>query len=68
MFLMWILIFKGLTARRLYKSFGVKGLTVPSQWLCNPIHISVFVSVGAEVTDCYFSYVKMRRKVKEVLN
>jgi hypothetical protein len=23
---MWTLIFKGLTARRLYKSFGVKGL------------------------------------------
>jgi hypothetical protein len=26
MFLLGILIFKGLTARRLYKSFGVKGL------------------------------------------
>jgi hypothetical protein len=26
-FLLKILIFKGLTARRLYKSFGVKGLT-----------------------------------------
>jgi hypothetical protein len=26
-FLLEILIFKGLTARRLYKSFGVKGLT-----------------------------------------
>jgi hypothetical protein len=26
-FLLWILIFKGLTARRLYKSFGVKALT-----------------------------------------
>jgi hypothetical protein len=26
-FLLGILIFKGLTARRLYKSFGVKGLT-----------------------------------------
>jgi hypothetical protein len=25
-FLLWILIFKELTARRLYKSFGVKGL------------------------------------------
>jgi hypothetical protein len=25
-FLMGILIFKGLTARRLYKSFGIKGL------------------------------------------
>jgi hypothetical protein len=25
-FLLGILIFKGLTARRLYKSFGVKGL------------------------------------------
>jgi hypothetical protein len=27
MFLLGILIFKGLTARRLYKSFGVKGLS-----------------------------------------
>jgi hypothetical protein len=27
-FLLGILMFKGLTARRLYKSFGVKGLTV----------------------------------------
>jgi hypothetical protein len=26
MFLLEILIFKGLTARRLYKSFGIKGL------------------------------------------
>jgi hypothetical protein len=26
-FLLGILIFKGLTAQRLYKSFGVKGLT-----------------------------------------
>jgi hypothetical protein len=26
-FLLWILIFKQLIARRLYKSFGVKGLT-----------------------------------------
>jgi hypothetical protein len=25
-FLLWILMFKGLTARRLYKSFCVKGL------------------------------------------
>jgi hypothetical protein len=28
-FLLGILICKGLTARRLYKSFGVKGLTYP---------------------------------------
>jgi hypothetical protein len=28
-FLLGILIFKGLTARRLYKSFGVKGLMTP---------------------------------------
>jgi hypothetical protein len=29
-FLLWILIFKVLTARRVYKSFGVKGLnTLP---------------------------------------
>jgi hypothetical protein len=30
-FLLGILTFKGLTARRLYKSFGVKGLTVTVQ-------------------------------------
>jgi hypothetical protein len=30
---MGILIFKGLTARRLYKSFGVKGLIVHNLWL-----------------------------------
>jgi hypothetical protein len=29
-FLLGILIFKGLTARRLYKSFGVKGLNYAS--------------------------------------
>jgi hypothetical protein len=33
-FLLGIFIFKWLTARRLYKSFGVKGLT-PSQELCH---------------------------------
>jgi hypothetical protein len=27
MFLLGIVLFKGLTVRRLYKSFGVKGLT-----------------------------------------
>jgi hypothetical protein len=27
-FLLGILIFKGLTARRLYKSFGVKGVNI----------------------------------------
>jgi hypothetical protein len=30
-FLLRILIFKGLTARRLYKSFGIKGLTVSTR-------------------------------------
>jgi hypothetical protein len=29
-FLLGILIFEGLTARRLYKSFGVKGLNIRS--------------------------------------
>jgi hypothetical protein len=38
-FLLGILIFKGLTARRLYKSFGVKELTV---WLSNKqFHVRV---------------------------
>jgi hypothetical protein len=33
-FLLGILIFKGLTERRLYKSFGVKGLNPSAQrWL-----------------------------------
>jgi hypothetical protein len=31
MFVMGILIFKGITARRVYKSFGVKGLILTSQ-------------------------------------
>jgi hypothetical protein len=31
-FLLGILIFKGLTARRLYKSFGVKGLNMNAGW------------------------------------
>jgi hypothetical protein len=31
-FLLGILIFKGLTARRLYKSFGVKGLKLSISW------------------------------------
>jgi hypothetical protein len=31
MFLLGILIFKGLTVRRLYKSFGIKGLKLNSQ-------------------------------------
>jgi hypothetical protein len=30
-FLLWMLIFKRLTARRLYKSFGVKGLNIGFQ-------------------------------------
>jgi hypothetical protein len=30
-FLLGILIFKGLTARRLYKSFGVKGVMQPQK-------------------------------------
>jgi hypothetical protein len=38
-FLLGILIFKGLTARRVYKSFGVKGLTV--SWTC-----TVFTDTG----------------------
>jgi hypothetical protein len=29
-----ILIFKGLTGRRLYKSFGVKGLTYDGRFTC----------------------------------
>jgi hypothetical protein len=33
-FLLGILIFKGLTARRLYKSFGVKGLMPSVQESC----------------------------------
>jgi hypothetical protein len=36
-FLLGILIFKGLTARRLYKSFGVKGLKVVFNWTEFPI-------------------------------
>jgi hypothetical protein len=37
----WILIFKGLTAQRLYKSFGVKGLILSV--LTTLLHISLFI-------------------------
>jgi hypothetical protein len=42
-FLVGILIFKGLTARRLYKSFGVKGLTNQKA------HLQDIVAVGQNV-------------------
>jgi hypothetical protein len=35
-----ILIFKGFTARRLYKSFGFKGLTYPKQLAAGPYSYS----------------------------
>jgi hypothetical protein len=57
MFLLGILIFKGLTARRVYKSFGVKGLrNYKAIYLCLfaelhlitflPLHIILFTSVS----------------------
>jgi hypothetical protein len=59
-FLLGILIFKGLTARRLYKSFGVKGLSralidVQNQLLCQSVDtwfIEVFVTA---IGHCYYS-------------
>jgi hypothetical protein len=44
-FLLGILIFKGLTAQRLYKSFGVKGLTFGSKWL----HIIMCMSAASNI-------------------
>jgi hypothetical protein len=44
-FLLGILIFKGLTARRLYNSFGVKGLTTAT-YLSEALHNLL---VGGEV-------------------
>jgi hypothetical protein len=38
-FLLEILIFKGLTAPRLYKSFGVKGLNVTRRLFLGVIHL-----------------------------
>jgi hypothetical protein len=62
-FLLGILIFKGLTARRLYKSFGVKGLHVTGllhvRWFqvanetaicCNP-RMHKFAWKGINITD-----------------
>jgi hypothetical protein len=45
-FLLGILIFKGLTARRLYKSFGVKGLTLllAGEILMCYSHVCIFKS------------------------
>jgi hypothetical protein len=42
LFILGILIFKGLTARRLYKSFGVKGLnnSPPTEWIFMSYNIS----------------------------
>jgi hypothetical protein len=45
-FLLGILIFKGLTARRLYKSFGVNGLTV-----CCPLSIVLSAGHMFEVSE-----------------
>jgi hypothetical protein len=43
MFLLGILIFKGLTARRLYKSFGVKGL-------------NTYIDIGIISHSTYYAY------------
>jgi hypothetical protein len=41
-FLLGILIFKGLTVRRLYKSFGIKGLTITN---INNIYIYIYIYI-----------------------
>jgi hypothetical protein len=48
--LLWILIFKGITARRLYKSFGVKGL--------RHIYCSIYVSIFPPFHVCIDMYCK----------
>jgi hypothetical protein len=50
-FLLGILIFKGLTARRLYKSFGVKGLIIHSPHLVQRLRMSGAVPLS---TLCAF--------------
>jgi hypothetical protein len=47
-FLLGILIFKGLTARRLYKSFGVKGLKPVKVGLIGPLY-EMALAVGRSV-------------------
>jgi hypothetical protein len=46
-FLLGVLIFKGLTARRLYKSFGVKGLNSfsPAGWILVKFFVGVFTKI-----------------------
>jgi hypothetical protein len=48
-FLLGILIFKGLTARRLYKSFGVKGLYIIE---ADPFHPSLGSASWSNTRQC----------------
>jgi hypothetical protein len=50
-FLLGILIFKGLTARRLYKSFGVKGLTNKNNAQHKMINEKHSLNASAPVAD-----------------
>jgi hypothetical protein len=52
-FLLGILIFKGLTARRLYKSFGIKGL-INKEFLrpASPLSLPLTLSLGEPDPFC----------------
>jgi hypothetical protein len=47
-FLLGILIFKGLTARRLYKSFSVKGLI----FILTALHVLMNCPLNNDLTSC----------------
>jgi hypothetical protein len=62
--LLGILIFKGLTARRLYKSFGVKGL-IQSVIYFDIKFKACFVSLNIEVYRNFFTGLPTTLEVKE---
>jgi hypothetical protein len=53
---MGILIFKGLTARRLYKSFGVKGLIVSAGTTSKPDTYVDQITFQSKSLLCSFLY------------
>jgi hypothetical protein len=56
-FLLGILIFKGLTARRLYKSFGVKGLTcIRLNFGCSHNSPPYVTRLHTTALKCHFPY------------
>jgi hypothetical protein len=61
-FLLGILIFKGLTARRLYKSFGVKGLKIHfAEYFLPPVPVDSRKFAFLMVSSVYLQYGEIRR-------